>query len=253
MLTMWIWWLAFLLEAALLIRGVQEQLVRKFPVFYSYLLFVITAELLRFTVFRWYHSNYFYVYWVTQFFTLVIGSAIILEIYRMSLRPFPGTAKIARYLLLIVYGAVFAKTLANPTASSQWWLQQMAEELERNLRIVQSLAIFALILLFLWYAIPFGKNLRGILVGYSLFIGLSILQLTLMPILWDHIKLFWASVQPVSYLLVLGLWTGALWSTDPVSELKPSPQLENDYEALAASTRTQFQRALARLGWAVRL
>jgi hypothetical protein len=35
MLTMVIWWLAILLEALLLIRGFQEKLVRRFPIFYS--------------------------------------------------------------------------------------------------------------------------------------------------------------------------------------------------------------------------
>ena len=124
--------------------------------------------------------------------------------------------------------------------------------LERNLRIVQALAILTLVSLFLWYAIPFGKNLKGILFGYGLFIAMSIVQLTL-SYTWGDIRLFWPYVQPVSYLLVLGLWASALWSAQPVPRGKWATQLEDDYEVLAASTRTQLRRALASLGWTARL
>lgn len=252
MLTMAIWWLAILLEAVLLIRGIQENLVRRFPIFYSYLLFVFVEEFLRFTVYRWFASRYSQVYWATQFLSLVIGSAVIFEIYRVGLRSFPGTARMARYLLLIVFGAVFAKTLANPSGGLFWWFAKESLMLERNLRIVQGLAILSLVLLFLWYAIPFGKNLKGILFGYGLFIAMSIIQLTLSDSSGD-IRLFWPYVQPVSYLLVLGLWATALWCAEPVPEGKRATQLEDDYEVLVASTQTQLRRALARLGWTARL
>ena len=252
MLTMTIWWLAILLEAALLIRGIQEKLVRRFPIFYSYILFVFVEEFLRFTVYRWLSSRYSQVYWATQFLSLIIGSAVIFEIYRVGLRSFPGTARMARYLLLIVFGAVFAKTLANPSGGLFWWFAERSLMLERNLRIVQALAILTLVSLFLWYAVPFGKNLKGILFGYGLFIAMSIVQLTL-SYTWDDIRLFWPYVQPVSYLLVLGLWQTALWSAEPVPEGKRATQLEDDYEVLVASTRTQLRRAFARLGWTARL
>jgi len=252
MLTMVIWWLAILLEALLLIRGFQEKLVRRFPIFYSYILFVLVEELLRFSVYRWFSSRYSQVYWATQFLSLVIGSAVIFEIYRVGLRSFPGTARMARYLLLIVFGAVFAKTLANPSGGVFWWIAERSLMLERNLRIVQALAILTLVSLFLWYAIPFGKNLKGILLGYGLFIAMSIVQLTL-SYTWGDIRLFWPYVQPVSYLLVLGLWASALWSAQSVPGGKRATQLEDDYEVLAASTRTQLRRALASLGWTARL
>lgn len=251
MLTLAIWWLGILLEALLLVRGLQEKLVRHFPIFYSYILFVFVEEFLRFSVYRWFSSHYSQVYWATQFLSLVIGSAVILEIYRVGLRSFPGTARMARYLLLIVFGAVFAKTLANPSGGLFWWFAKRSLVLERNLRIVQALAILTLVSLFLWYAIPFGKNLKGIVFGYGLFIAMSIVQLTL-SYTWGNIRLFWPYVQPVSYLLVLGLWASALWSVQPVPEGKPAMQLEDDYAVLVASTRSQLRRTLVCLGWAVR-
>ncbi len=252
MLMMAIWWLAILLEALLLVRGLQEKLVRQFPIFYSYILFVLIGEFLRFASYRWYPSHYLQVYWATQFPILVIGSAVVFEVYRVGLRPYPGTARMARYLLLIVFGAIFAKALANSCGSSFFLLAETSLELERDLRIAQALAILALVSVFLWHAIPFGRNLKGILFGYGFFIAERVAQLSSLRYYWD-VKHLWPYIEPVSYLLALCFWAGALWSAHSVPEVNPATQLEIDYEALVASTRSQFQRTLARLGWAARL
>ncbi|MGB7844031.1 MAG: hypothetical protein WBL63_00320, partial [Candidatus Acidiferrum sp.] len=198
-------------------------------------------------------GHYSQVYWTTQFISLLIGSAVILEIYRVALRWFPGTARMTRYALLIVFGGIFAKALAYRSGGLFLWLQETSVELEGNLRIVQGLALLTLVTLFLWYAIPFGRNLKGILWGYGLFIAASIVQFTVWHYTWADIARFWSYAQPVSYLLVLGIWVGALWSAHPVPKLDPEVQLENDYEELVASTRSQLQRTLARLGWAARV
>ena len=252
MLTMTIWWLAILLEGLLLVRGFQAKLLRQYPFFYAYMLCVFATELLRFSVYRWYAADYLGVYWITQFLSLLIGSAVILEIYRVGLREFPGAARMARNLLLIVFAGVFAKALAHPQGGILLWLAETSEVLERNLRIVQALAILTLVSVFLWYAIPFGRNLRGILCGYSLFIATTVFRLDLVPY-YSDIKVLWPYLQTVSYLGVLCIWAGALWSAHPVPEQNPAPQLEHDYQALAVPTRSQFQRMLARLGWAAHL
>src|ERR1700740_277793 len=176
MLTMVIGWMGILLAVLLLVRGLQENLVHRFPVFYFYILFVVADDLLRYYIRVWHSKHYFNVYWATQFICIVIGSAVLFEVYRVALRSFPGTARMARYVLLLIFGAVFAKALSHPLGGVYGWLAETSEELERNLRMVQAVAILALVALFLWYAIPFGKNLRGILLGYGLFVGLSIVQ-----------------------------------------------------------------------------
>jgi len=247
------WWLAILLEALLLVRGLQKNLLRRFPIFYSYLFLILVDDFFRFSVYRWFPSHYSQVYWATQFPALVVGSAVIFEVYRVALRAYPGTARMARNLLSFVFAMIFANSLANFSGSIFLRLVERAEELERNLRIVQALAIFMLVSVFLWYAIPFGRNLKGILFGYGLFVGVRVLQYGLRYYFWDDIKPLWPYAQAISFLMVLGVWAGALWSVHPVPEVVPVPPLERDYEVLVASTRGQFQRALARLGWAARL
>lgn len=252
MLTMAIWWLGILLEALLLLRGLRENLLRRYPLFYVYVLSVFATELIRFSVFRWRGDYYLDVYWLTQFISLLIGSAVIFEVYRAGLGPFPGAARMARNLLLIVFAGAFAKALANPSGGTLWWLAQTSEALERNLRVVQSLAILTLVCLSLWYAIPFGRNLRGILCGYGLFVAMTIVRLELVPY-YAQIKDYWPYLQAISYLVVLGLWVSALWASERVPKANRAVQIESDYQTLVASTRSQLQRTLARLGWVARV
>ena len=252
MVTMTIWWVGAVLEILVLVRGFRERLFGRFPIFYGYLLFVTIDDVLRMAVYRWFPTYYDPVYWVTQFISLAVGSGIIFEIYRVALRAFPGAARMARYLLLLVFGAIFARTLAMPSGDLIERLASGSLILERNLRIVQALAILTLVSLFLWYAIPFGKNLKGILIGYGLFVGISVLQFALWYYKWEPIRSVWSNAEAVSYLVVLGIWTKTLWSFQAAPELQPENRFEQDYELIVASTREQFRRTLARLGWAVR-
>jgi hypothetical protein len=252
MLTMAIWCVGTSLEVVLLFRGLQTKLFRSFPIFYSYILFVFVEELLRFSAYRFYPDRYAQVYWVTQFLSLFIGSMVIFEIYRVGLRRFPGTARMARYLLMIVFGAVFAKELGTSSTDLFSWLARTSVDLEGNLRIVQGVAIATLLSLFLLYAIPFGRNLKGILAGYGLFVGMSILQFTLWHYSVGDLRSLWPYAQPLAYLVVLGLWGRALWSAHPAPLTEQPVELERDYQMLAASTRVQLERALSRLRWAAR-
>lgn len=244
-------WLGVLLEALLLVRGLQEKLVRQFPIFYTYLFVVLVSDLLRIFVYRWYYPAYTHLYWTTQFVSLVVGSAVIFEIYRVGLKPFPGTARLARNSLLIVFAAIFAKALATSSDGLFGWLSLELEELERNLRIVQALAVATLVLLFLLYAIPFGRNLKGILFGYGLFVAMSIVYLTVIFYSSGFIRIYWSYLGGGTYLIVLSVWTSALWSRHAFPETAPM-RLEHDYEALVASTNAKLRRVRARLGWVAR-
>src|SRR5262249_21400728 len=156
MLMMAFWWLGVSLEILLIVRGLKEKLALRYPIFYAYLFFICAQDLLRIAVFRWSHNHYLPVYWTTEFFGLLVGSAVIFEVYRVALREFPGTARMARNLLLLLFAMVVTKAIATPFGSFYSWFARSFESLEWQVRMIQALALLALAALFLWYAIPFG-------------------------------------------------------------------------------------------------
>jgi len=169
MLVQVIWWSGISLEIFLLVRAFKVRLWARYPAFYTYISFVCLQSLLRFSIFHLRSQLYPPVYWITEWLGVLIGCGVVFEVYRVGLAAYPGTARMARNLLGFVFVMAFAKAVAETWNDPHWWLIATTLDLERLLRTVQCLAILALVVLFLFYAIPFGRNLRGILVGYGLF------------------------------------------------------------------------------------
>ena len=248
MLGQLIWWSGIALEIALLVRGLRGQLVRRLPIFYAYIAFVALQEFARLLV----QSNkriYWDVYWLTEFLGLAMGSLIIFEIYRVSLRAFPGAARMARNALTFVFLTAVAKALANVWASGGWRLDSTAFEVERALRTVQAAAILALVALFLVYSIPFGRNLRGILLGYGLFIGQRVICLTFMPPQGHH---FWFYAYSAGYLVTLIVWLSHLWWYEASPVANNAVPSDREYQSIAAATQRRLRAMRASVRKAVR-
>src|SRR3981189_1204283 len=178
MLGQTIWWSCIALETFLLVRSFASRLWARYPVFYAYIFFVWLQSLLRFSILHLRPQQYTPVYWITEGPGVLTGCAVVFEIYRVGLAAYPGTARMARNLLGFVFVLASTKALVGAWNDPRGGLIYTTIDLERLLRTTQCLAILALVVLFLFYAIPYGRNLRGILLGYGLFVGLSVIQLT---------------------------------------------------------------------------
>jgi hypothetical protein len=225
-------------------------LIFRYPVFYGYLFFVFTQSIVRFLVHRWGSEElYSSVYWVTEFLGFILGCWLALEIYRVALADYPGTAKMARQILLFLFAMALAKAAAALWADPGLLLESTPLQVERALRTAQAIAIVALVTVFASYSIPFGRNLRGILLGYGLFIGGRVICLTFLPPQGHH---FWFYAYSASYTVTLGLWLGYLWSYEPSAAPMARVELEQDYQRTAAVTRRRLQEASEYLRKAVR-
>jgi hypothetical protein len=219
MLAQTISWLGVFFECLLLLRGASSHLLTRFPIFYSYIAFVLLQSLFLLALLHWWPTFFAHNYWATQALALVIGSLVIFEVYRIALRWYPGTAKMARNLLFLVFALTIAKVIVNQWNGPVWGLAQTTADLERNLRIVQTCSLLALVIALLLYRVPVSKHLKGILTGYGLFVVSSVVQLSLLSYLGLPFQKVWGYLQPISYLVFLMIWTVALWS--PVAEEVP--------------------------------
>ncbi len=242
-----LWWVGIALEILLLVRALRTKLRVAYPIFYLYILFVLTQSFARLAVHRW-DTLYSYVYWGTEFIGVIIGCGIVYEIYRLGLASFPGTARMARILLTVLFVTALAKALVDASSDPRWWAEATTVDVERAMRTVQAAAILALAALFLVYNIPFGRNLKGILLGYGLFIGASVIWFTFLPPEGYQSRHFWAYLGQISYDLALCLWAVHLWSPQaqpvPVSNVR----LEEQYQRVASRTRRRLQVARGYLG-----
>ena len=237
MLTQLIWCSSIALEIAVLVRGLRSKLAYGLPIFYAYIGFVALQDITRF-LFQWNKQVYPVIYWVTEFLGLAIGSLVIFEIYKVSLAAYPGAARMARNALAFVFLTAVAKGLADIATTGAWKPASTALQMERVLRTVQAAAILALVALFLVYSIPFGRNLRGILLGYGLFIGQRVIVLTFIPPQGHH---FWFYAYPSVYVVTLVVWLAHLWSYEPSPQRSVAVPLEREYQTIAAATQRRLQ------------
>jgi hypothetical protein len=243
-------WLGVTVLAALLLRGLQARMLRRFALFYGYLSFVLAITLIQYISFYQSQSLYHSVYWICEFASAVIGCAVIFELYRQSLRPFPLLAAMANKVMLLVLALVVARILAGNTFKGTLDPESIRVALERDLRITQAVFLCGLLLLTSYYSVPLGRNLRGLSLGYGIFLGLNIAHLSVRASVGSPFEVTWRYLQPASFDIALCIWLSYLWMKDPALQTSPSPRLGEDYSHLVAVTRkriAQTQEQLTRI------
>ena len=175
-----IWWSAIVLGATLLLRGMKTKLIRSYPLFYGYIGCVLAIDLLRFVCYRLNGDFYQRFYWYTECLGILASYAVILEIYKRSLKFRPGAARLAQTLLLSALFVTVAAVAANAYASGfRSWPRAVAD-LGCYLRYVEGGLLVVVLFLLGIYRIFLGPNLRGLLTGYGFMVGMDVMNLALL-------------------------------------------------------------------------
>lgn len=224
------------LEGLLLFRALKGKTLGRFPLFWAYIICVLAVDLARDMTYYAHPASYRTLYWATQFLTLLVGYGILLEIVQKSLAHYAGAERVARTLVLGVFVAVFSYVMFKSGTEPHWSPGATYVELERDLRAVQALVFITILGVVFHYGITIGRNLKAILLGYGLYIGVSVLMLALRSYAPELIDTFGRALLIYSYLASLAIWVFGLWSYYPEPAPQPT-QFETDYDALALRTK----------------
>ena len=242
-----------LLEILLVVRGGKMRLLARYRFFYSYLASVVLVSIVMFRALAVGANSALYrdLYWPLQFVTLVTGYGILLEIMNHVLRPYPGADRFARISGLAAFAAIFCFALIAPRIMPHWSGGTVIE-FERDMRCVQAIFISGLLAVIFYYLIPLGRNMKGMMVGYGLYIVTSLVSLAVRSYAGTSFDKIWEIVQPLSFDLSLLIWLVALWSYCPNPVPDHTIDLEQDYEALVARTKSLMDAIRAHIGKAAR-
>jgi len=240
MSTNFMWWCAIVLEIAILFRGVRTALLRKYPLFYAYIACVLVLELARAACLASAPNFYATFYWYTEPLTIVFGFAVIFEIFRRPLIYNPAVARLAQPLLVVVFLLTVTYAASDLLNSGLLTLPRLTAELGRDLRYVEGTLLLVMLWLFGRYRVSLGRNFLGLVVGYSLLIGLGVINLAVFFLPGNEFSIGLRKLLQITYVATLLVWCCALWSArpDPVTQAESS--IERDYELVAAKTRTAF-------------
>ncbi len=239
-----VFWTGNSVEALILLRLAVNGNFRRYLLFSSYLLLILLRSLIDLWVVHFHPAQYSRVYWyATEPLSATLGSLVIFELYRKILELFPGVARIAKKLIAVVFVLVVSRFFAYLIFSHGSRVDVNVLTLLRDLRIVQAVFLIGIVALVWHYSIAIGANLRGMVGGYGVYIGLGLLDLTLRAYLGDSSQAWWNYVHQSLYLVVLGIWVWALWQSAPMPVNQVDSGLESDYRALVQRTTAQLDRA----------
>ncbi|MGB6485106.1 MAG: hypothetical protein WBE86_16615 [Candidatus Acidiferrales bacterium] len=252
MLSQSVWWICIALEALLLIRATRTNLFKKFPLFYSYIAWVLTKDLLSAPIYMHHPSFYVPFYWATGLLLAAISYGVLMEIYGRSLKNYAGVARFFRVLLLVMFLVIAIKVGVNSFSGSQPSFVRAIADLEGNLRQLQAILLSCLLVLFVYYKVSIGRNLRGLVLGYSLFIGADVITLTFIAHPATGFAPLMRKIEPLFYAVALIIWSLTLWASSPETATGVSCGIEQDYEHLAQETKMMLLRARTHLARAAR-
>ena len=231
-------WIGISLLGLLLYRAFRGRFASEYPYFYFYLAFVLSQSVVRFAASRVSANLYEDVYCSTEFLSAIVGCLVIWEIYSRTLSPYPGVSRFARTMILVAIAAILAKLILSHAENPMAIFVQSTTELDRSLRSIQAIFLAFLVALLYHYSIPLGKNMLGIISGYTFFVAVSVISLAVRFLLGRELQL-----QPISYDLTMVIWCITLWQYQPNPQPAPEKRLETDYLAISSATARAFSQA----------
>lgn len=239
------------LQIALVFRGIRSGNIRRYPFFYAYIASGLFQSFIVYFFRFEYPAMYDSVFWPTQFISLFIGCGVVLDIFGSVLTAYPGAARFAKatcillFLVLFFGAGLYLKFFPGATVAGS------EVQLERNLRTIQSLALIGVLFAILYYGIRLGKNLFGMIAGYGIYLGASVVVLAARFARGGNSG-FWLTARPFAFEVSLAIWVAYLWNyyPDPVPGL--AGYVAPDYETLVASTRRALGTVRSYLGRSTR-
>jgi len=243
LVTYFLWVFALALKALLIGGLLLNGLSRKYVCFFSYISLVTFLGILRLYVYIFQPSQYFALYWWTQFFIVAAGFWVTWEIFGRALQHYLGVSRLARLLVAGVFLLVLAQFALNSVAGP---LAAPVMVLERNMRSVEVALLLSLVSLIMYYRFPISRNLFGLFLGYGLFLTSHMVALFLHNTLGPSAQSWLNPFRQICELLVIIVWLATLWNEHPVP-LPTVQKLEEDYAVLSTRTSRLIANARAQI------
>jgi hypothetical protein len=241
-----IWVAGIALEAVILLRGAFNGLLKRYPLFFAYLACVLAREVAGLLIHQFSDAAYSMFFWPADLVTILASCLVIFEIFRSATRYKPGIRRLTQTILLAVFAVTITYAATDFAHDHFITLSRAVADLGRDFRYVEAGILLVMLWLLARYRLQLGRNSLGIMIGYSFYLALNVVNLAFL--FQDGIdSVVLRGLDPVTYLITLGIWCVALWSPYPEPVQPSETRIERDYEVVAAKTRQALGHLLARL------
>ena len=204
------------LEVAIFWRLAKAQLWRYYPVFTTYVAYVIAQSVSEFFVHRYAPGLYPGWYWITGIANIFLRFLLVWEVFRLT---FPKNSPLRRILSRKVVVEVLSLTTV--LTGLLWAIETYDKShsvylaTERSFGFVQAVLILGVLTLARYYHLQLGRNLWGIAVAFGLYCSLSTVAAAALELARLTFFPYWYLLSPLSFVSMLGIWTWAVWTYAP--------------------------------------
>lgn len=212
---------SYALQASLLVRASQGRFLSRFPIFYSYVFFVLATDSASYLVHFLRPECYPSVFWFFFLVWTVAEFAVLLEASDHVFEPYPPIRRLGRLLTagictLFFFGFILPSFLGHQSRRVELL------DFSRSAFLTKAALIVALLAAARLYQLPLGKNISGMLLGFSVYLAINVANISLAERFTQVYAEVFEVVGPSSYVLALTIWNVALWRYEPVVPARPA-------------------------------
>jgi len=207
--------------------------------FFTYILWQTVSVTVLYAFFHFqlgYH--FFYGYWMNNVVCIILGMAIIFELFNRMFDSYKMVRRFAKLVLLVSAAVLVAigaiVSILSHTAGTTRELTAYLVA-ERSLRIIQFGLIAALLGLTRYLRLQWKNYLFGIALGFGFYAFVALTGLRLLVYYGQSIVHIEGAIQSTAYCAAVGIWTFYVLQVEAVSVpiiVLPSHELEKWDQAL---------------------
>jgi len=208
----------FLLGAILLVRALQGKYLFNFAIFYSYIVYMVLSGALVTGLYLARSAHYPGAWWFRYLLGLLVEFAVVVEISDHLFSPYPAIRKLGRVLVAGICITFFLLYVL-PSLMEVRPASVTILDLAKRASVTKAAAIIILIAAARHYQFRLGKNIAGMMLGFSLYLAVNVANFAVAETYGRalYARAF-AIVGPLSYALCLLVWTVSLWRYEPVRQ-----------------------------------
>ncbi|HEV2964556.1 MAG TPA: hypothetical protein VG649_22200 [Candidatus Angelobacter sp.] len=227
-----------LLNSGLIAVMLGKGSLRRFPFFGAYATLTLVLNCVMYLV-RGVPITYFYAYWINEGVSVILGFAVVYEVFGKLLTPYPALRRLAllvfqwSIMALILMGCV---VLYAQSASERDKVAAAIMVVEEATRIIE---VGLLMFLFL-FSTAFGLHWRqcvfGMALGLGIFTTIELIGITMRNYWGPALNSSFSVVRAVAFSISLMVWAGYLLARERAASLAEAPhhgQLEQWNQALS--------------------
>ena len=211
---------AILLEGLLLWRLSKRGLASRYPHLSVFVLYRFFGDAILFPI-NLYRPDWFAeAYWRLEAITLTLQFLVNWEFFRGFFSRRSTLHDIARKTLLAVAAAAlpaFVWLSWSQTSSAPYSYAHFSPAVEQYFCLAQAILLLTPASLVLYYRVPLGRNLRGLCLGFGIYLLARSLDFASLQVFRSFAP-YWRLLTPTTFITMMAVWLWAFWGYAPAPE-----------------------------------